>query len=406
MNILIVAQQWFPDAIGGSARVAYEQAKALAQLGHTIIVIAPRNKKGLKERDMHEDMTIYRYGDGILSLLGQSITDVNVMPSCVREVLQKHPDIQLAIAHQPTVGWALMKVAPHIPMLYMFHASVPQEVTFQGLTGRYTILKKWAKGLFIRGLRVIEKSVLNHATSIAVLSLYSKSLVEQLYPQDLSKVQVIATGIDSNLYAPAPSKALVRSRLGISEEITMFLTVRRLVPRMGLALLIEAFSRVTREYPDVKLFIVGEGPLQSLLQKLIEKKSCEEKIMLTGRVREGDLPLWYKSADCFVLSTLAYEGLGIATLEALSTGVPVLGTPIGATPEILSAVDPRLLFKHADIDSMERGLRWFLSEGITEQEIGGKARALVKNKYTWEKAGKDLEGMCGELVKEVFVEGE
>ena len=101
--------------------------------------------------------------------------------------------------------------------------------------------------------------------------------------------------------------------------------------------------------------------------------------------------MWYKAADVFVLSTQVYEGLGIATLEALSCGLPVLGTPIGATIELLEQVDESLLFKDASVDGMEEGIRNFLQEKISDVSVGGRARDFVKREYTWEHAVLELE---------------
>lgn len=399
MNILVLAQQFFPDSVGGSARVAFEQAKHLQERGHTVTVIAPRLRKDIKQQEEIEGMQIFRYGNGTPSIFGQSMTDLWLLPKTLEAVLQKNT-FDIVVAHQPTVAFAALPLIQKIPFLYVFHASVPKEVSFQGLTGKYRWIKNFAKGIFLSRLATVEKEVMKEVDHIVVLSHYSKELVETLYPFVVGKVSRIHTGIDITTYAPSRSKALMRSRLGVPEDCTMLLTVRRLVPRMGLLQLIESFARIAPDFPDARLYIVGEGPLYDDLQKKIKDEDMVGRVMLTGRVREVDLPMWYKAADVFVLSTQVYEGLGIATLEALACGLPVLGTPIGATVELLQEVDEELLFASASVDGMEEGMRKFLGEKISDASVGGRARDFVKREYTWEKAVVELEQELARCTKQ------
>ncbi len=392
MTILIIAQQFFPDSVGGSARVAYEQARALAGRGHTVYIIAPKMDIRAHSKEMYEGMTIFRYGDGKRHVLGQSVEDVRRAPGLIKKVLAQHP-CDVILAHQPTIAKAALSLNFSIPMVYLFHASVPREVSFQGLTGKGSWKKLFTHG-FVAWLQKMEKEVVTRAVAIVVLSQYSHTLICSVY-KDLpsAKIVRITTGVDSRVYAPALSKEGVRAQLGIPEDDVVLLTVRRLVPRMGLSQLIESCASIVRENTHVRLYIVGEGPLYESLEKQILREGLEGSVILTGRVRQDDVPLWYRAADAFVLSTRAYEGLGVATLEALASGVPVLGTPVGATPEILGNVDPRLLFEGTTPEDMRRGIEWFLYNGIRDVGLRNRARDLVVREYTWQRAGQQLEAV-------------
>lgn len=391
MTILILAQQFFPDSVGGSARVAYEQARELSRRGHTVIAVIPKVTKSAHEVETLEGISLYRYGDGTPHFLGQSFTDRTQTASLLQRVLAEYA-IDVILAHQPTVGFVATRSAPTIKLVYVFHASVPQEIKFQGLTGKGRGWKRLFFWAFIRWMKKMEQDVVERAHTILVLSEYSKKLCTQLYGEErLLPIKKIATGIDTSIFSPPDSKKAVRSRIGIPEDVMMFLTVRRLVPRMGLPFLIDAIAPLIERHQNIRLYIVGEGPLYNALDAQIHRLNLQDNVILTGRVRQIDLPLWYQSADCFILSTRAYEGLGIATLEALSSGVPVLGTPVGATEEILNKVDSRLLFKSAEIKDIRKGIEWFLNEGSTIDFLSTRGRALVESKYTWENAGAELE---------------
>lgn len=388
MKILICAQQFFPDSIGGSARVAFEQARELVKNGAEVWAIVPKMSVKAKETEVIDGIHIHRYGTGRSHPLGQSFVDVRYSGSVIEEVVQmQKPDA--VIIHQPTIGYVCLKRVPHIPRIYMFHASVAKEVQFQGLTGKGGWKRLFSR-VFVKWLNYIETKTIVSAGRVLVLSDYSRRLVTKLLPSVQDKTIRIATGVDTQRFKPVENKKAIRALIGIPEDRIVFLTVRRLVPRMGLENLIRAVQIVAHEYADICVYMVGEGPLFDSLTRRVKKCGLEKNMILTGRVKENDLPMFYQAADCFVLSTRAYEGLGIATLEALSSGLPVLGTPIGATKEILRAVDKRLLLESADPEDIARGMIWFIRQGILEQKLSEKARSFVCETYTWNHAGKKL----------------
>ncbi len=88
-------------------------------------------------------------------------------------------------------------------------------------------------------------------------------------------------------------------------------------------------------------------------------------------------------ADAFVLPTIALEGFGIATLEAMLSGVPVIATNAGATPELLLDVDPRLIADGSSPEALYQTLLWFSKLSIEQQEaIGKRCRAIALKKYS------------------------
>ena len=98
--------------------------------------------------------------------------------------------------------------------------------------------------------------------------------------------------------------------------------------------------------------IGGAGPLDAALREMAAREGLAERVRFAGFIPESRLPSYYRMADLFVLPTRELEGFGLVTLEALASGVPVAGTPVGGTPEILSRLEPNLLFKDATAASM------------------------------------------------------
>ncbi len=187
--------------------------------------------------------------------------------------------------------------------------------------------------------------------------------------------------------------AELRSQLQLPAEGRLMLTVRRLEARMGLENLIIAASEVMHRRPmdAFHLLIAGKGSLEGKLRDLIRQQDVENRVHLLGLVPREQLPLYYRSADLFLLPTLAIEGFGLATVEALASGVPAMGTRVGGTVEILKHIDDKLLFPGTDPKSLATGLERFLNDPESFHALGSRCRLEVEEKYSWEKVVDRIE---------------
>ena len=105
---------------------------------------------------------------------------------------------------------------------------------------------------------------------------------------------------------------------------------------MGLENLVMAMPTILKENPSAYLVIAGDGPLREPLIALAKSLGIENSVRFEGFVHMDKLPEYYSVADLFILPTVALEGFGYVTIEALSCGLPALGTDIGGTKEILN----------------------------------------------------------------------
>jgi len=102
-------------------------------------------------------------------------------------------------------------------------------------------------------------------------------------------------------------------------------------------------------------------------------------------------------ADIFILPTIELEGFGLVTLEALASGLPVLGTPVGGTGEILGKMDDKYLFKDTKPESMAALIietcQQFKTNPQLWEDVSSQCRAFVEANYSWEKNVKSLENL-------------
>ncbi len=170
---------------------------------------------------------------------------------------------------------------------------------------------------------------------------------------------------------------------------------------MGLGNLIAAFAEVHRSWPEATLIIAGRGRLESELRAQAESLGLSASVRFTGFVSEEALPAYYRVADLFVLPSAAFEGFGMVTLEALASGTPAIGTPVGATPELLRPLAPQLVFAGADPAALRRGmcsvLEW-LSNEKAAVELRTRCRRYVEENYGWDLAIDTLESLIDDVI--------
>jgi glycosyltransferase involved in cell wall biosynthesis len=211
----------------------------------------------------------------------------------------------------------------------------------------------------------------------------------KIYKIENKKIAVISGGVDTIKFRPSKEIIVTRKMLSIPINKIILFTVRNLVPRMGLENLIVAFKSIINYAKDIHLIIGGAGPLKEKLMTLTKELELENHISFVGFIQEELLADYYSAADLFVLPTKELEGFGLVTLEAMACGLPVLGTPVGGTREILEKFDASFIFKETDPES--------LSELIIEKykiikkspkrwhQIHKSCRKFVEENYTCEK---------------------
>ena len=187
----------------------------------------------------------------------------------------------------------------------------------------------------------------------------------------------------------------MRAALGWPSGRPILFTLRNLQPRMGLDELIRAIDLLRRQVPDVLLAIGGEGALRSELESLVGRLGLGEHVRFLGFVEEARLARCYQAADVFVLPTQTLEGFGLVTVEALACGTPVLGTAVGATPEILAPLSKSLLFRDTSAPAMAEDLARFLDERSHDasggEELRRACRRHAEAHYAWDRQVARLE---------------
>ncbi len=403
MKILILTQNWFPDVLGGSQRVAAEEARELAKRGHEVVVCAERIDATFPLHEQRDGITMWRYGQPWMRrLFGSSVTDALALPRLIRD-LQKKYHFDSVVIHHAYPGYAYLRSRITVPMLYVFHASSALEAAVEGVTrwkrGVRQLFAPLVRRVFIQFTRNIERAILTRADRVVVFSQFSLKLLRETYPAVVKKAIVLPVGVDTDRFRPAKNRAALRRTLGLDPDTFYFFTVRRLTPRMGLHELVAAMKLVTAKNKSCHLFIAGKGALLDALKSQIKELRLKQSVTLLGALSDTKLVAYYQAADCFVLPTQSFEGFGMVTAEALSSGLPVVGTPAGATKEILSPIDKRLVSTGLTSNDIATAMLGFARLDDRERtSIRRIARTSIVERYSWPVAVCALEDVLQELV--------
>jgi glycosyltransferase involved in cell wall biosynthesis len=404
LSVLSLGNLPTSDSMGGTSRVALELCLALAQRGNRVTAVSPWTV-GAELVESSGDLEIIRFGGPRTKRwIGSQLMMIGGAYRAARSALSRAA-VSVVLAHDPgaCVGTSLAFQAlnKRVPLVFMFYASHADEIRTgahqyerfrSGLAGR-TIHPPMSR-LLVQQRAWLEAATLRGAAKVVALSRYAKEWAQQLYGVEDSKFTVFPAGVDTRRFCPPQDDVSdIRRRLGLPEKRFILFTLRNLHPRMGVDVLVHAMPALVARCPEMLLIIGGGGMLLESLRRTVVELNLQDHVHLMGRLSETDLPAYYQAADMFVLPTQTMEGFGMVTLEALACGTPVLGTPIGATPEILTQLGPEFLSEGCDAQSLKSGILRMHSELLQRSDIRLQCRRLVEARYTWDATAARLEDL-------------
>jgi glycosyltransferase involved in cell wall biosynthesis len=399
MKILFLTDVFYPDTIGGAGRVAYHLSLELTQKGHEVHIVT-RNIDGkfVQNQQLNPSLFIHRFLSPQKGSIYLLLSEINNSLSTVRK-LYNEIEFDIGCVHQSmaAIGPSFSARFKNTPFVYYYHSPWHEE---------YLVKKREAGGgrtgkdrLIAYLMHWIEGRILLKASNVIVLSRYMRENVSELYNYPSDKINIIPGGVSLDHFRlPDKNKTDVRHSINFPIDKTIFLTVRNLVPRMGLENLIMAFGQSEPLKKTGILLIGGYGFLENQLKALVDKLGITNNILFLGHIPDEDLPGIYQAADYFVLPTEKLEGFGLVILEAMACGTPVIGTPVGAIPELISLFDERLIFKGTDWKSIKEKLEDIIENPDGYQYEPEACRKFVVDNYSWKKMADDFEKIALELV--------
>jgi len=197
------------------------------------------------------------------------------------------------------------------------------------------------------------------------------------------KIAVIPNGVNLERFRPV-QRTEARDRLGLPRQIKMVLSVGSLTEVKNHHLLISGFAQAFRTLPDVRLYVLGEGPLLHELQDLTRKLGIEEKVFLLGSRPNEELASWFNAADISCLAS-SREGWPNVVMESLASGTPVVATRVGGIPEIITSEELGVLVEQ-NVDSLAKGMVLAFAKDWNRATLARHAQAR-----SWDQVASEVE---------------
>ncbi|KAJ6865213.1 sulfoquinovosyl transferase SQD2-like isoform X2 [Populus alba x Populus x berolinensis] len=294
-------------------------------------------------------------------------------PRIISEVARFKPDIIHASSPGIMVFGALaIAKLLSVPIVMSYHTHVPVYIP------RYTF--SW----LVKPMWMIIKFLHRAADLTLVPSAAIGRDLEAARVTAANKIRVWNKGVDSESFHPHFRSHEMRMRLSNGEPEKPLIVH---VGRLGVEKSLDFLKRVMDRLPGARIAIIGDGPYREELEKMFTGMPA----VFTGMLGGEELSQAYASGDVFVMPSES-ETLGLVVLEAMSSGIPVVGARAGGIPDI---IPPELdgktgfLFNPGDLDDCLNKLKPLLENQELRETIGKAARQDME-KYDWKAATKKI----------------
>lgn len=214
------------------------------------------------------------------------------------------------------------------------------------------------------------------ADFVICISHFARSQLMKLSPPEAwDKLHVCRLGVDPSHFRPP-----VASR---PEQPFTIVSVGRLSEAKGHLILLRAVHRLVQEERSLRLFLIGGGPLERLLQVWVEVHGLTDIVTLTGAVDQDHIRDYYARADCFALASFA-EGIPVVLMEAMAMAIPCVTTHITGIPELIRHERDGLLVPPGDESSLAAAIGSLMDDPSLRQRLGAAGRERVSRDYDLE----------------------
>lgn len=371
MRVAFFTETFLPKTDGVVTRLRYTMEE-LARAGDEMFLVAPRYSS--EGPESYAGAQIYR------------VPGITFPP---------YPQLKLSPTH-PGVGRALKRFKPDlihvvnpfilgpggvfyayrmkVPLVASYHTNVAAYGRFYGLSFMQNVARMWTKGLH-------NQAVLNLCTSEATMG--------YLLSEGIKRVRLWPQGVDSRRFRPDRTSPSWRRRLsGGHPEEKLLLFVGRLAREKH----IERLKAVLEQVPGTRLGIVGNGPAR----RYLEREFAGTPTTFVGMLQGDDLADAYASGDVFLFPSTT-ETLGLAMLEAMASGLPVVAARGAASHEVVEHGQTGLLYEADSPPALVEAVRRLVEDDALRVTASVRARAAAEGR-DWEAATNTLRDCYGEVL--------
>ena len=397
MRICFISRRYFP-AVSGMSVYARNLTKALADLGHEVVMIS----------QYREDKTgVEIYGGGPppdepwmevhgLRSVGEELGAENPpadfegdLRSMVDKAVALHEEKPFDVVHAqyayPT-GLAALEVSRRL--------GIPNVVSIQGGDGH------WVGSCCETHQRAMD-AVLNHSMGLAIGCDSFRAEVVDNHGTDPARFTIVPGATNVDQFTPRkeehPSLIDTVIKIGQIRQPTRLLYHGRVDSRKGSLDFITCGARLIEEGYDLALIVSGIGPDFNETRELAEELGIGGKTYFPGEAMYDDAHLRYHEGDIFLSPTYA-EGFSNTILEAMASGLPIVSTNTVGVVDCLRDGENGLLVAPGDLDALTDATRRLLDDEALRFELARAAYLEVQEKYSWPVVAEQIESLYRQLI--------
>lgn len=329
VRFLCVGNEWFQARPGGMNRYFEGYVDALRGQGVSVVAACIGERGRLRQ-----EVAVGPVGAGLTRRLA----------GFFRLAFQHRSDVDVLDTHFALYALPFMLVMRYKKHVVHFQGPWAKESSVAG-SGRFNTALK----------RRLESFVYRRADIVVVLSEAFLDVLVADYGVPKANIVVVPPGVDTDFFSPISQRPEDVPRW--LEELKgqrIVLSNRRLDPRMGLDVLVNAWSRHKTELVDCVLVVTGDGRERDRLMQFAAGLGVNA--IFPGRVSDVELRTCYRLAAVSVVPTRSLEGFGLVVIESLSCGTPVIVTRVGGLPSAVEGLSADLVVEPGDADALGQRL--------------------------------------------------
>ncbi len=392
MDIALIIHELLVE--GGGERLCVCLAKTLAQHGHRVVLYTNAYDELNCFSEICKDLTVKEVGRGRFPSLRRPLfirgyLDMLRLAAAVKE---RH---EIWNPHHWPAQWGAVWLKRRLAGSVIWNCNdVPdfrQKARHpQSLKGAFLSFLYWLYYLYDRKQnRRVDLTLL--------LSNWAESEYRAIYP---GQTHVVRCGMDPAKFAPGGDRGRIRGRFGYSKDEFVLLWLGIFMPHRRLEDGIKALGQLASRGIHVKLLLAGSDRAYpayvAYLKGLARNLGVKDKVTFAAKVAEEEIRDFYSAADAFLFPN-DQQTWGLAVLEAMACGCPVLVSRGAGVHEVLKDNDNAILFSPRNPQDLAAKIEMLVSQPRLRHEIAHKGMKLARDGYRWDQFAEQIETACGEI---------
>jgi glycosyltransferase involved in cell wall biosynthesis len=387
LKILIFTETYYP-VMGGGETQAKILAEGLIAAGHSVTILTRHSDRNLKKHELLGPVPVHRIppaGTGQLKKWG-------LIFSCFPILIQLRKNYDLIFVS----GFRIIGATTVLVSKLLGKKCILKADSLGEMSGDFFIdgLEKFSfslKFLPFRAFLLLRNAILKKAEAFSSISAeITSELMSSGVPA--TKIYNIPNSVDTQRFFPVSSeqKLVLRKKLGISELSTVVMYTGRLVSYKGLPVLLKAWKEIQSQHTDIHLFLLGTGGMdihncEDELHSYVASHKLNDSVHFTGNVQ--NVHEYLQASNIFAFPT-ENDAFPSSLIEAMTCGLPVITTPVGAIKTIIQDQRNGILIDPGNEQQLTEAINLLIYSKPLAANLGHSAWQTVQAQYSAEIVSK------------------